>query len=308
MRLARLALLPVLVLVYVLVAEAGLQIAAFFMQRATRAEMPVAWVTGNLRVLCLGDSNTYGVWLDDRSQAYPQQLEAVWNERIETPKLEVLNLGVPGTSSSRLVRELPQMLANFAPDILLILVGVNDFWTQPVPFEEAPAAQTTSGFLKRHSVLYRLYYLFQRGRIASAPEFLRDPDSNLKGAGKHRVRVGELEFEMGFAAAGPGFEGDGAGLRENLERIARLARDAGSSLYLMTYPSQRNYYVFANQAITAFAAETGTPLIDLGAVFAPSCPQNACPEKLFPDGHPNASGYRIVAETILARLAGRGSS
>ena len=66
--------LPALVLVYVLVAEAGLQIAAFFVRRATRAEMPVAWVTGNVRVLCLGDSHTYGLWVD-RSQAYPQQLE-----------------------------------------------------------------------------------------------------------------------------------------------------------------------------------------------------------------------------------------
>ena len=118
MLLKRLALLPLLILVYALVAEAGLQITAFFMKKTTRADTPAAWITGNLRVLCLGDSNTYGVWLDDRSQAYPQQLEAVWNERIETPKLEVLNLGVPGTNSSRLVRELPQMLANFAPDIL----------------------------------------------------------------------------------------------------------------------------------------------------------------------------------------------
>jgi lysophospholipase L1-like esterase len=310
MRFGRLARLPLLVLVYVLVAEAGLQIAAFFVQRATRAEMPVAWVTGNLRVLCLGDSNTYGVWLDERGQAYPQQLETVWNERIESPKLEVLNLGVPGTNSSRLVRELPQMLATFSPDILIIMVGVNDFWTQPVPLEDedAQATQPTASFLKRHSVLYRLYFLFQRGRIASAPEFLRDPNSSLEGRGRHRVRVGDQEFEMGFAAAGPGFEGDGEGLARNLLRIAELAREAGASLYLMTYPAQRNYYVFANEVITAFAAKSGTPLIDLTAAFASICPRNDCPDKMFPDGHPNAKGYRLVAETILARLSPRGAS
>jgi lysophospholipase L1-like esterase len=69
-------------------------------RRSTRAELPVALVASNLRVLCLGDSNTYGVWLE-RSQACPQQLEAVWNQRVASPRLEVLNLGVPGTNSSR---------------------------------------------------------------------------------------------------------------------------------------------------------------------------------------------------------------
>lgn len=307
MRWKRLALLPVGILVYALVAEAGLQIAAFFMQRATRAEMPVAWVTGNLRVLCLGDSNTYGVWLR-RHQAYPQQLEAVWNERTESPKLEVLNLGVPGTNSSRLVRELPQMIETFDPDILIIMVGVNDFWTLPTPLEDAPAAQPQPGFLKRHSLLYRLYYLFQRGRLSNTPEFIRDPNSTLAGAGKHRVRVGDREFEMGFAAASPVLESGGAGLKSNLERLVGMAREAGTSLYLMTYPSQRSYYHDANQVITAFANQTGTPLIDLTAVFAPICPQNDCPETLFPDGHPTAPGYRIVAETIRERLARRGAS
>ena len=188
------------------------------------------------------------------------------------------------------------------------MVGANDFWTLPIPLEDAPRAQPQAGFLKRHSLLYRLYYLFQRGRMSKQPEFLRDPRSTIGGTGKHRVRVGEREFEMGFASALPGLEGDRDGLRRNLLRLVELARDAGSPLYLMTYPSRRDYYPVANQQIEAVAGETGTPLIDLSAVFAPICPENDCPEVLLPDGHPNASGYRTIAETILGRLAQRGSS
>jgi lysophospholipase L1-like esterase len=307
MRLKRLVVLPALVLVYVLVAEAGLQIAAFFMQRSTRAELPVAWVTGNVRVLCLGDSNTYGLWVE-RSQAYPQQLEREWNERTDSPKLEVLNLGVPGTNSSRLVHALPELLETFAPDILIIMVGANDFWTLPVPLEEAPAKQLQANFLKRHSLLYRLYYLFQRGRVANAPEFVRDPDATLDGNGQHRIRAGDREFDMGFADARPGLEGDSAGLRRNLLRLVELAREAGSSLYLMTYPTQRAFYGLANHEIGSIAIQTGTPLIDLSAVFAPICPQTDCPELLLQDGHPTPSGYRTIAETILGRLAQRGPS
>ena len=307
MRLERLALLPALVLVYALVAEAGLQIAAFFVQRSTRAEMPIAWVTGNVRVLCLGDSNTYGIWVD-RSQAYPPQLEVIWNERIETPKLEVLNLGFPGTNSSRVARELPKMLSTFDPDIVIVMVGVNDFWTLPTPLVDTPPTPSPASFLERHSLIFRLYYLFQRGRIANEPEYHRDPNPLRKGAGEHKVRVGDREFDMGYAVAPPGSEGDITGLAANLLRIVRQARDAETSLYLMTYPSRQYYYYLANNVIRGLAKESGTPLINLTAVFLPICPQNECPEQLLPDGHPNPSGYRLVAETILARLAGRGSS
>jgi lysophospholipase L1-like esterase len=302
MRARRLLLLPALILVYLLVAEAGLQIAAFFMQRSVREGMPVAWLTGNTRVLCLGDSHTYGLWVD-RSEAYPQQLETVWNQRALSPRLEVLNVGVPGTNSSRLARELPQMLEAFDPDTLIVMVGGNDFWTLPVPLKDAPATQSQEGFLKRYSLLYRLYYLFQRGRQVAAPEVILDPDARISGTGRHRIRVGEREIEMSFAAGQSGDRGGLTGLRRNLRRIVQLARDGNRSLYLMTYPSKQNPYITASMVIQAVAEETGTPLIDLLRVFAEVCPKTDCPEMVFPDGHPKAPGYRIVAETIAERLA-----
>jgi lysophospholipase L1-like esterase len=301
----RLALLPVLVLVYVLVAEAGLQIAGFFLRRSTRAEMPVAWVTGNLRVLCLGDSNTYGLWLEQREQeAYPQQLEALWNARVGAPKLEVLNLGFPGTNSSRLVRDLPRLLETLHPDILILMVGVNDFWTLPFPIDEAQEARPQRSFLERHSLLYRLYYLIRRGRLADKVEILMDPRGSLARGAHHKARLGDLEFDMSFVKAEPGLWGDADALRQNLHRLVEQARAAETNVYLMTYPSHKDFHLTANQAINSAALETKTPLIDLAAVFAPICPTNDCPEMLFPDGHLKAPGYTIVAEEIIKRLDG----
>ena len=301
----RLALLPILVLVYVLVAEAGLQIAAFFMRKSTRAEMPVAWVTGNLRVLCLGDSNTYGLWLEHREQeAYPQQLEALWNARVAAPKLEVLNLGFPGTNSSRLVRDLPRLLDTFRPDILILMVGVNDFWTVPFPIDEAQEARPQKSFLARHSLIYRLYDLFRRGQLADEVEIVMDPEGSLARGARHKALVGDLEFDMSFVKAEPGFWGDAEALKDNLHRLVELARAAETTLYLMTYPTNKSFHVTANQAISAAAFATDTPLIDLAAIFAPICPTQDCPEMLYPDGHLKAPGYAIVAETILERLDG----
>lgn len=307
MRWKRLALLPALVLVYVLVAEGGLQIAGFFLQRTTRAEFPGAWVTDNLRVLCLGDSNTYGLWVE-RNQAYPQQLAAVWNERIKAPKLEVLNLGLPGANSSRLVRELPYLIETYAPDILIVMVGVNDYWTLPVPIDDVPTTRPPVSFLKRHSLIYRLYYLIRRARQSSETEIILDPNSTITGRGEHKIRVGDREFQLGYESDPVFYDGDSNALRDNLRRLVGLARDAGTPLYLMNYPARHKFYRFANIVITAVANETGTPLIDLRSVFVPICPQQDCPETLFPDAHPKPRGYRIVAETILQRLARRGPS
>jgi len=301
----RLALLPILVLVYVLVAEAGLQIASFFLRRSTRAELPVAWVTGNLRVLCLGDSNTYGLWLEHREQeAYPQQLEALWNARVAAPKLEVLNLGFPGTNSSRLVRDLPRLLETFRPDILILLVGVNDFWTVPFPIDAAQEARPQKNFLERHSLLYRLYDLFRRGQLADEVEIVMDPEGSLERGARHKARLGDLEFDMSFAKAQPGLWGDAQALKQNLQRLIGEARAAETSPYLMTYPSQKSFHLAANQAIAAAAFDTDTPLIDLATIFEPICPTGNCPELLFPDGHLKAPGYAIVAEKLLERIDG----
>jgi len=299
----RLALVPIGILLGLLMLEGGLQIGAFFMKRSKRGELPVAWVTGNLRVLCLGDSNTYGLWLE-RKEAYPQQLEALWNQRTTTPKLEVLNLGFPGTNSSRLVRDLPRLLETFDPDILILMVGVNDFWTLPFPIDEAQEARPQKSFLARHSLVYRLYYLIRRGQVADKVEIVMDPKGSLAEGAQHKARVGDLEFDMGFVKADKGLWGDSAALKENLNRLIEESRAAGTKLYLMTYASKKNFYIPASKAISEVALETGTPLIDLAAIFEPICPNDDCPDTLFPDGHPKASGYAIVAEAIIERIAG----
>ena len=103
----RLLLIPFGLLLGLVVLELGLQAAAFLVVGADR-RLPDSWLTGNRRVVCLGDSNTYGIYLRTRAEAYPQQLETLWNARAGAPRIEVLNLGYPGTNTSRLRRDFPR--------------------------------------------------------------------------------------------------------------------------------------------------------------------------------------------------------
>jgi hypothetical protein len=150
--------------------------------------------------------------------------------------------------------------------------------------------------------------VFQRGRRSVQPEIIIDPNGRLDERADNKARVGDREFDMGYGYAQPGHQGTAAGLRNDLTQIVGLARDADTSLYLVTYPTGQGFYHLANLAITAVATESDTPLIDLTAVFAQICPNPECPDALYPSGHPKASGYRIVAEAILRRLERRGDS
>ena len=71
------------VVVGLIVLEVVLQLAALSVGARTERISSV-WVTGSLRVLSIGDSNTYGLWLE-RDESYPSQLEAHWNATVEAP-------------------------------------------------------------------------------------------------------------------------------------------------------------------------------------------------------------------------------
>jgi lysophospholipase L1-like esterase len=177
---------------------------------ATGRDLPVSWLTGNTRILCLGDSSTYGLWLE-RHEAYPQQLEAIWNVTPRAAPVEVLNLGFPGTNSSRLVRDFQRMIDAFEPDLVIVMIGANDFWTSPVELDSAEVGTSGISFLERHSRLWKFYGMVRRARDSTQLEVTFDP----------------ADAPESLAAAGTGSE---APARVQTSR-ARLASGAMSSCW-----------------------------------------------------------------------------
>jgi lysophospholipase L1-like esterase len=277
--------------------EAGLQASSWLLRSAT--ERPEAtWAADSVRVLCLGDSNTFGLHLE-RDQAYPRQLEALWNDSMSPPTLDVVNFGYPGTNSSRLLRDIDSILDTFMPNIVVIMVGVNDFWTEPVDAADEPVA-----FWKRHSRLYRLYLILRAAPKGTSIEPVRDPDGTLY-SGRDRLRVGRREFDVGRELASPESRANGPSLERNLRLIVERARERGVGAHLMTYPARAQFYGPANRMIRSAAVQSKTPLVDLESVFTKHCPRKSCPEFIFEDNHPNTAGYAIVAAAVRDHLASR---
>jgi lysophospholipase L1-like esterase len=242
----------------------------------------------------------------ERVEAYPAQLEALWNERIGSPRLEVLNLGIPGTSSSSLLRDYADRLETFEPDVVFLLVGANDFWTVPVPVDEDAEDESWLDALRRRSRFYRYLYMIRRNREASEVSEVSEVELTLtredEQGKRYELRVGDRRFDSEWTRKSSyDADADALALARNLASLVERSRSRGIALYVMTYPSGRVPYVQANRVIAEAVQEPGR-VFDLRGAFESRCETPECPELLFEDGHPNAAGYRLVAETLVEAL------
>jgi lysophospholipase L1-like esterase len=295
------------------IAEACLQIAAVYLRLMGRqASFSPPGMAH--RILALGDSNTYGLYLE-RSQAYPQLLQERWNRIRPAQKIEVANLGFPGTNSSQLRNRVCGFLTAARPDLVTIMIGANDFWTLPEPLVREPALGRSFELLAwKISRLYRLLYMLRRS-LDHHQTNVRPPEVHVDNSqgietGRGWIRMGDATFEMGWSLTPvPGWT---PRLEENLNAILMEVRRRGSKPVLLTYPSSAESYGGANRVIRRVGVATGTPVVDLAKVFEHRCPAGECAE-LFSDQHPTAAGHDLVAETLLetlgpyARAVGSGS-
>lgn len=281
-----------------LLMEGILQLGSLWV-RTFRVEEAQDWKGRDFRVLCVGDSNTYGVYLDSREEAWPARLEATWNGATRTPPIQVLNLGYPGTSSSLLLRHLPGMIETFEPDLVLAMIGVNDFWTVPTPPEAEEREFSIARFVAQHSRLHRLVTMALFATDPLEPDV--DTTRTFPRGGSGSISYGGREFEMKYAW-GPR---DREEVTRDLARGLLALRDAAADrpLILLTYPSRVGAYARVNRVIRDVARSHELPLIDTAAGFARLCPDVRCEALFVEDQHPNPDGYRRAAEVIAERLA-----
>jgi lysophospholipase L1-like esterase len=289
------------------VAEIALQVAAAYL-RSTRA-IPASALTGRRRIVCLGDSNTYGLYVG-RTAAWPQQLERTWGGAGPLPPVEVINLGYPGTDSSRLRNRLGQVLDAIQPDVVLMMVGANDFWTEPEPARDEPP--DAGGMAWRHLRVYRLGYMlwqaFRRPTLELTGE-TTVPSPEAPGAvvgerGTFTFGGYEIPFAWRTREGGGGDPAWLTRLHADLGAIVARARAVEVPIILVTYPSRHGLYGFANDVIRRVAGETAVPLIDLAQLVRRVCPGD-CSHLFFKDLHPTALGHQVAAGLVRTELQRR---
>lgn len=308
--LGRLALLAGGAITGLLLLEGLLQAAALYTS-LTRPHDAQTWLHGGQRIVCLGDSNTFGFFLErPTEEAYPRQVQNLWNARAADSPIEVMNLGVPGMNSSKVRSILPEILRTLRPDIVSVMVGVNDFWISPVPPEEVAGARVSLlDSIWSRSRVARLSHIISR---AWEPQAI---NITLPKVGDDKkpeaiLHYGGHDIDLTPPAIGGKRKQWRQDLTANLIEIAAQVAQANARLILLTYPAEGTLYNQANAAIRSAAATTSTMLIDLGSAFLKLCPSRdpkVCDDLFYFDFHPRLKGHQLAAQLIVDGLESEAS-
>lgn len=232
---------------------------------------------GIYRIVCLGDSWTYGVMVNDH-ETYPAQLCRLLNAASPRRRFEVLNLGCVGYSSyqgkvlfRRCVREL-------APDLIMVCFGGNDARRTRI-FSDRRQPRVGGWTIAVQSLLRRSrFYQALRNRILHLKKNVVTPRKGAAADGEWPQRVSPDEYE------------------ENLREIIAAAGRRGCSVILLSYLGGGPY----PDAISRIGAETGVPVVDVHAILNRDAEYTV--EELsinYPrDTHPNARGYSLIARAL----------
>ncbi|MCM2266913.1 MAG: hypothetical protein NDI60_03965 [Elusimicrobiales bacterium] len=207
-------------------AEAALRLAGLRFAGRTPGGAPPA---GRVKILCAGDSFTYGMGAP-KDGNYPAHLQKLIDARYGRGEASVVNAGALAQNSSRLAAGIEALLETHKPDVLLVLTGsVNqslrgsNFFLlagEVLPPGER-AALKADALLGRYSKLYRfLRVRAELLRAAKAAAYRARPCSpeaeRALALGKERSDRGE--FESAASALDEGLQADGACAALHFER------------------------------------------------------------------------------------------
>ena len=136
----------------ILALEAALTVAGWLFLADQRRTNERESGDADYTVLCLGESST----ALGGEYSYPRQLEDLLNEHGGGRRFKVINVGLPGIDSHLIVEKLGENLAEFEPDVVTVMMGINDGLKT---FNNLGRSGEVSGGVRflRHFKTYRLY-------------------------------------------------------------------------------------------------------------------------------------------------------
>jgi lysophospholipase L1-like esterase len=269
-------------------AEAFLQCVHVF---STSKKIPS--VTPARKILCLGDSFTYGSGADKNS-SYPSQLEYLLNANNLPEKFQVINLAATGISSSMIANELDGYLKKYDPDIAIILAGANDHWNMKdsnILDVKNRLRAGISGFFMRLNIFlfnFRTYRLLQLAFHEIACKINKTEKNSGETITLSNIDEPSLVQEL---------------VKFNCRKMGQVLSSPlrKFQLFLQTYPDHPK---LINAAIRQTAHDYGIHLIDQESLFPKA---DRLSEFLSSDGwHLNAKGYNQMAVNIYNDFLRRG--
>jgi len=269
---------------------------------------------GELRILSLGESTTFGVNVSD-DQTYSADLERLLRADKPARPVTVINAGVSAYSSFQSLLLLEQRGMAWQPDVVLFYHEVNDYLPtslRDASNNEIGVVQTDrqlyeSRTQRGHRALMQWSALYRWASYALAQAQIRKFDR--PNADNPLVTIGLPGYALppllapvntGDTAAKPAHE-NALGRRvtederqANLERLTELCRARGIKLVLL-HPSYRDS-TRHECLLTRFAAQHQVPILD---AFDSLHPEGIPRRAVFTDAwHPGPDGHAWLARDL----------
>ncbi|HIE72366.1 MAG TPA: hypothetical protein EYP98_20590, partial [Planctomycetes bacterium] len=133
-----------IVVLSIVLLEVVLQIASYVTYLTYSRDQVATGAEGGATILCIGDSYTFGLGSSSPEETYPATLQRqLKKQRLAEPT--VINAGWPGHNSRDLLQQLDAQLAAHSPDLVLVLVGINDTWSKPEHLELGEGTGSATG-------------------------------------------------------------------------------------------------------------------------------------------------------------------
>lgn len=244
-----------------------------------------------VRIVCLGESTTFGQEQFDNAKVWPQILEGLLNNGSQPPDYEVLNAGVCGYGSSNLAARLRKDILALEPDAVIIFTGWNlvgclkskySWVPGNVYFKGLPISARVNNFLVDNSIVYL--------KLKNAIGGLFNNRQNASGAGK---------FDEVYKDLLPVFAGD-------LREMIMICRQNNIMPIVVKYPA-RDYdsqrYRDTIDIIEGVCGENNARLLDCSSFFESLDYESRC--KYFSDiAHFSDQGNEKMAQIIYSGLEG----
>jgi len=265
-------------------------------------DMPEARPEGELRILALGDSYTFGDHVDTE-QAYPSRLEARLAAATPGGRVRVINAGANGFSildETELWRKAgPRLDAA----IVLVTFSPNDVsdMTRPTPLIEQMAGHAG---IKSAPLIGPALKILQGTAIFNGLQML---------AARIRVRTGGSDAipRTEPSRAGPEKAPEAwQAYRRGLVDLGAQLAASGRRALLIHYPSHGNVTgeetPHAAAVLPLWAGEAGMAYLDLLPAFRDAAGRGSRLYLVPADSHPSPAGQELAAEIIARSLETRG--
>jgi lysophospholipase L1-like esterase len=262
-----------------------------------RADYPIeAKPAGTFRVVCLGDSVTFGyrvppVWperprdYNPEWQPYPMLLEKELRNANPNRSIQVFPMAVPGYTSHQGLAWLRRDIGYLKPDVVIASFGWNDASLSDAPDREAIDTRWSPVAIRRlidHSQAF-----------AHATRWLRSRNQVKPVARTPVPRVSQQEYV------------------DNFNAIVRLAKDHGAAVIVIgapyrdstTNPPEAQLMTQYRAWLKAEMAKNQTPYLEILELteVAGSVNQGFFGELI----HPNHIGHRLMASELLKLMSER---